>query len=94
MVRERDIESYLVAQVLCNGGIVRKVKWLGVNGAPDRIVFLNNSVHFVELKAPGKRPQKHQLDEHRRLQEQGVYVWVIDDHSGVDFFIETVIHGC
>ena len=39
-MRERDVEQYLVEQVKAKGGEVRKVKWIGRNGAPDRIVML------------------------------------------------------
>lgn len=39
-MRERDIEKYLVERVKALGGEVRKVKWIGRNGAPDRLVML------------------------------------------------------
>jgi len=39
-MRESTIELYLVEQVKALGGEVRKVKWIGRNGAPDRIVML------------------------------------------------------
>ncbi len=37
---ERDVEEYLVKRVKALGGEVRKVKWIGRNGAPDRVVML------------------------------------------------------
>ena len=39
-MRERDIEAHLVKRVRALGGEVRKVKWIGRNGAPDRLVML------------------------------------------------------
>lgn len=39
-MRESKIESYLVARVKALGGEVRKVKWIGRGGAPDRLVML------------------------------------------------------
>ena len=39
-IRERDIEKYLVKRVKELGGEVRKVKWIGRSGAPDRLVML------------------------------------------------------
>ncbi len=39
-IRERDIEAHLVKQVKLLGGEVRKVKWIGRAGAPDRLVML------------------------------------------------------
>lgn len=39
-MRERDVEQYLVEQVKAKGGEVRKVRWIGRHGAPDRLVML------------------------------------------------------
>jgi len=39
-MRESKIEKYLVDRVKAMGGEVRKVKWIGRNGAPDRLVML------------------------------------------------------
>jgi hypothetical protein len=39
-VRESLVEAYLVQQAKKLGGEVRKVKWIGRNGAPDRLVML------------------------------------------------------
>ena len=39
-MRESDIEKYLVKRVKELGGEVRKVKWVGREGAPDRLVML------------------------------------------------------
>ena len=39
-MRESDIEEYLVKRVKELGGEIRKVKWIGRRGAPDRVVML------------------------------------------------------
>ena len=39
-MKERDIEAYLIARVKELGGETRKVKWIGRNSAPDRLVML------------------------------------------------------
>lgn len=39
-LRESDVEAYLVQEVKALGGEVRKVKWIGRSGAPDRLVML------------------------------------------------------
>lgn len=39
-MRESQIEKYLVERVTALGGEVRKVKWIGRRGAPDRLVML------------------------------------------------------
>ena len=78
-MRESEIESYLVKKVKEVGGECRKVKWLGRNGAPDRLVMLprsetaiwnnwNNTI-WVELKAEGLAAlfphTPHERQQHR-----------------------------
>lgn len=95
-MRESDIEKYLVHCVKRMGGEVRKVSWIGRRGAPDRFVmlplredFLPGSVFpamsiWVELKAPSKKAEPHQLREHERMRKLGQHVVVIDSFEGVD----------
>ena len=96
---ERDIENYLVERVKALGGEVRKVKWIGRVGAPDRVVMLPGYFErkgfaqdrvvpahsvWVELKRPGAKAKPHQLREHDRMRAMGQRVVVIDSIEGVD----------
>jgi hypothetical protein len=93
-MRERDIEDYLVQRVSAMGGEVRKVKWIGRRGAPDRLVMMpvwepspgNKFVRsaWVELKAPGEKAKPHQAREHQRMRAMGQRVEVIDSLEGVE----------
>lgn len=95
-MRERDIEQHLVKRVKELGGEVRKVKWIGRRGAPDRLVMLPErwanagvaldprSCVWVELKATGIPPETHQLREHERMRRMGQRVVVIDSIEGVE----------
>lgn len=94
-MRERDIERHLVKRVKELGGEVRKVKWIGRRGAPDRVVMLSPGIViypgpeygytiWVELKAPGVKPEAHQIREHNRMREMGQRVVVIDSIEGVE----------
>jgi len=89
---ERDIETYLKKAVEAAGGENRRVKWLGRNGAPDDVVFLNG-VHFVECKATGKIPEPHQAREHNRMRKHGIAVWILDSFESIDMFIKVVGRG-
>jgi hypothetical protein len=94
--RESDIEKYLVKRVKELGGEVRKVQWPGRAGAPDRLVMLpwrddpttddggKDQTIWIELKAPGKKADPHQLREHERMRKMGQLVVVIDSLEGVD----------
>lgn len=99
-MRERDIEAHLVDRVKEVGGEVRKVRFLDRRGAPDRLVMLPepnpvlgsafNNAWWVELKAPGKKPEPHQVREHARLRRLGQRVLIIDSIEGVDEFLGAV----
>lgn len=99
-MRERDVEDYLVERVKALGGEVRKVKWIGRHGAPDRLVMLppkteecpqygsvsrgDSRTIWVELKAPGEKVKPHQQREHERMRKMGQRVEVVDSFERVD----------
>jgi len=94
-LRESDIEKYLVKRVKELGGECRKIQFIGRPGAPDRLVMLPPTTLcgfydiparaiWVELKAPGKKAEPHQLREHARMRKMGQRVAVIDSLAGVD----------
>lgn len=92
-LRESDIEKYLVKRVKELGGECRKIQFIGRPGAPDRLVMLPPEFKFdlptdttiwVELKAPDKKAEPHQLREHERMRKMGQRVAVIDSLAGVD----------
>lgn len=93
-MRESTIEEYLVERVKALGGEVRKVKWIGRHGAPDRLVMLPlykgaprdfaPRALWVELKAPGEKPKPHQAREHERMRKMGQRVEVVDSFERVD----------
>ena len=83
-MRESTIEAYLVKRVKDLGGETRKVAWIGRNGAPDRLVMLPGLTLWVELKAPGKEAEPHQLREHKRMQMLGQIVHVVDSFEAIE----------
>jgi hypothetical protein len=90
---ESDIEAHLVRRVKELGGEVRKVQWVGRQGAPDRLVMLPdpgpghgvfNNAWWVELKNPDTvKPfpanphERKQHREHERMRAMGQRVEVI-----------------
>ena len=84
-MRERDIEQHLVRRVKEMGGEVRKAQWIGRRGAPDRRVLLpGRTPVWVELKAPGVKPEAHQIREHNRMRRLGELVEVLDTIERVE----------
>ncbi|MEN1989849.1 VRR-NUC domain-containing protein [Paenibacillus hubeiensis] len=86
---ESKIEAYLQKQVKALGGIAYKFVSPGNSGVPDRLVLLpgGRSV-FVELKAPGKKPTKLQLAQHRRIEGLDHEVRVLDSKESVDAWLQ------
>jgi hypothetical protein len=93
-VRESVIEKHLAKRVKELGGEVRKVSWVGRRGAPDRLIMIQRfdeagdsipgACVWVELKAPGVKPEPHQLREHKRMRDMGQDVRVIDSIDAAD----------
>ncbi len=83
---ERDIEGHLVRRVEAIGGEIRKVKWIGRRGAPDRLVMFRGA-EFVELKRPGEELEVYQAREHLRMRRHGIKVRMLNSFEGVDDYI-------
>lgn len=87
MILERDVERYLNEIVKRMGGHSRKIKWIGRNGAPDRLILLNGA-HFVELKSPTGKLSKIQEREIETLKKHGANAHVLWSKTCVDRFIK------
>lgn len=96
---EAKIEKHLVDGVKARGGLVRKLRWIGRRGAADRLVVWpqghhrnweahSPDIHFVELKAPGKKPEDLQEREIARLRGMGCVVLVLDSIEAVDAYLK------
>lgn len=83
-MRESQIEKHLVQKVKALGGEVRKVKWIGRNSAPDRIVMIPSNTFWAELKAPKEKPTAAQKREHERMRKMGQQVEVIDSLERIE----------
>ena len=83
-MREQTVEAYLVERARALGGEVRKIKWIGRRGAPDRLAMLPGRTLWVELKAPGEKAKPHQVRERERMRRMGQRVEVVDSFERVD----------
>ncbi len=81
----RKIEAHLVKLARKHDGFCRKVRWVGRNGCPDRLLVETIwGLMWVEVKAPGKEPTKQQLAEHEKMRRVGQDVRVIDSIAKVE----------
>lgn len=93
-MRESTVEAHLVKQVKAVHGFVRKLKWVGVRGAPDRFIAIpQRGMWLAELKRPGGVLEDHQAREHVRLMKMGIRVVVLDSIEAVDKFMEASTEG-
>lgn len=90
-MREKYIEQKLVNEVKKCGGICLKLASTGCAGIPDRLILMTKGkIAFVELKAPNQKPRKLQLIRHKRLEELGFKVYVIDDIEKIGGVIDDI----
>lgn len=87
-MRESTIEKYLIKRVKELGGTVKKQRWIGCRGAPDRLVLFPRSLglrsFFIELKAPGKKLNKSQLNAQTELRAAGFICVCWDQLTHID----------
>ena len=83
-MQEREIERLAVKQAKKAGWESRKLSWIGVSGAPDRLFARRETptrvgrIVFIEFKQLGKKPTLLQADEIKFLKESGAEVYVCD----------------
>ena len=77
---EIEIESPVVTRAENAGYYARKVQWIGVKGAPDRVFSrADRGTVYIEFKAPGEGPTTRQKNEHREMRAAGMEVYVCDN---------------
>ena len=90
-MREKNIETRLVAEVRRRGGIAPKFISPGLDGVPDRLILLpGGKIVFTELKAPGKTLRPLQALRKRQLEKLGFRVFVIDDAEQIGGVLDAV----
>lgn len=88
---ESKIEKYLFDEIKKVNGMC--LKWVspGNKGVPDRIVFLNKQIWFIELKSTtGERTKLQIFFEKLLLQYTNNYK-VINSKEQVDIFIKDIL---
>lgn len=73
---EAGIEDQVVAWAENHGWEVRKIKYIGRRGAPDRHFYGYGRVVMIEFKRPGEPLRADQKREHERLASVGIEVFV------------------
>lgn len=79
-IRESKIEKAANAYAKELGYRKRKIRFIGVNGAPDDL-YTHRVVppFFIEYKKTGDYPTTQQLKRHKELREDGFIVYWVDN---------------
>lgn len=84
---EKQVEKYLTKRVKENKGL--SYKWISaVTGVPDRLIFLNNKVYLVELKATTGVLSARQMFVFDELGEAGFPVYVLRTYDDIESFLK------
>ena len=83
-MREAEVEARLVSVAKRHGWTAEKFTSPGRRSVPDRIVWKNGVLFFVECKATGEEPTKAQERDHARRRAAGFLVYVVDSYEKVD----------
>lgn len=75
---ESVIEDYVCERAAAQGWYVRKLKWIGRLGAPDRFFAKGGRIVFIEFKRPGEKARRTQKDEIEEMKAAGIEVHVCD----------------
>lgn len=63
----------------------------GHNGVPDRIIIGRGRTIFLELKRPGEKPRRLQMEIMKRINDHGGDARWTDSIEGVDAVIDALI---
>jgi len=79
-LRETVVEKKVVAYARKKGWTARKFTSPGKRSVADHVFMRYPAVLFyIEFKAPGKKPNKGQLQEHGEMRHCGFEVYVVDN---------------
>ena len=90
-MREKMIEAALVREVRKRHGLPLKFVSPGFDGVPDRLVlFPDEKMGFVELKAPGKKLRPLQMRRIAQICRLGFRVYVVDGLEQIDEVLQEI----
>jgi len=84
-VLEADVEDAVVEWAENHDWLVRKMRFIGRRGCPDRYFYGYGHIVMIEFKRPNGTRSAGQVREHRRLENAGLKVHVIEyAEDGID----------
>jgi hypothetical protein len=88
-IKEYDAEKTLIEGIKKLGGKAFKLKFLGLAGAPDRLVLLpKGRLYFVELKREGGKLESSQSVLFPLIEKLGFKVHILVGELAVKLFLK------
>ena len=84
---EHEVEEHLRLQCRKRGFLCLKFTSPSRSGVPDRVIITPRQTLFVEVKKPGEKPRRLQIETISRMQAAGAVVHVVDSFAAVDELI-------
>jgi hypothetical protein len=89
---EKQVEAKVYRWAKKNGVKCYKLSGPNFRGKPDRIFMANGEVLFLEMKRPGAKPTKLQLQEIDDIRAHGVNAdWADTPASAIDLIKEYLL---
>ena len=89
--KEASLEGRLGAKIKSMGGWSLKLLPTFVIGLPDRMCLLpGGRIFFAEINTTGEKPRRSQLSVHRKLEDMGFKVYVIDKIHDIDELVNQI----
>jgi hypothetical protein len=76
---ESEVEKFGDMLALKNGYYYRKLSYVGRTGAPDKMYYGKGRIFFIEYKKPKGHRRKKQINEVKRMKEEGIEVYFVDN---------------
>ena len=89
--KEGKIEDAICDYAKDLGFEVRKVKFIAVEGCPDRMFYGHGEIFFIEVKTPTGKLRPAQVREIYKLRKAGIKVFVVDNILDGELIIDGAI---
>lgn len=90
---EGIVEKYFLKRATDLGFMCLKFTTPGTVGVPDRLLIRDGRTIYVELKAPGEEPERHQIEKINEMRAHGALVYIADTKELVDELLTELAAG-
>ena len=90
MTPEGRVQSAIAKYAKQAGYLVLRFEVMQIVGYPDLLLLGHGRAAFIEVKAPGKKPDKIQLHRLKQIRDQGIPATWFDNVKEAEIFIDQI----